>query len=120
MVNYQPGLDRVFGALADPTRRAILERLEGRERATVSELARLFPVSLPAVSKHIRVLERAGLISRRVEGRVHWLTLRGEPLEDVVDWVSHYRRFWTDRLAALEDELTRPADHGPEPERVES
>ena len=95
----------VFGALADPTRRAILHRLQGREDATVTEVADLFPVSLPAVSRHLKVLERAGLIRRRVEGRVHWLTLRAEPLEDVVDWVSHYRRFWTARMVALEHEL---------------
>lgn len=110
----------MFGALADPTRRAIVDRLRGRERASVSELACLFPVSLPSVSRHIKVLEQAGLLTRRVEGRVHWLTLRAEPLEDVVDWVSHYSRFWADRLAALEDELTRPADHGPEQEGVAS
>lgn len=110
----------MFAALADPTRRAIVDRLRGGERASVSELARLFPVSLPAVSRHIKVLEQAGLVARRVEGRVHWLMLRAEPLEDVVDWVSHYSRFWTDRLAALEDELTGPGDHGPEQEGVAS
>ena len=105
MVNHQRRLDVVFGALADPTRRAILHRLQGRGGATVTEVADLFPVSLPAVSRHVKVLERAGLIRRRVEGRVHWLTLRAEPLEDVVDWVSHYRRFWNARMAALEHEL---------------
>ncbi|HUF27481.1 MAG TPA: metalloregulator ArsR/SmtB family transcription factor [Gemmatimonadaceae bacterium] len=105
MVNNQRGLDLVFGALADPTRRAILHRLHGRGPATVTELADLFPVSLPAVSKHLKVLERAGLVRRRVEGRVHRLTLRAGPLEDVADWVSHYRRFWSERMVALEHEL---------------
>jgi DNA-binding transcriptional ArsR family regulator len=66
------------------------------------------------VSKHLKVLERAGLLQRRVEGRVHRLTLRARPLEDVADWVSHYRRFWTERMAALERELVgKQSNRGP-------
>lgn len=104
MVKQDANLDQVFGALSDPTRRAILRRLRGRGTSTVTELAGLFPVSLPAVSKHLKVLERAGLVRRRVDGRVHRLTLKTGPLERVVDWVSHYRDFWTARLEALERE----------------
>ena len=102
MVNDIHRLDTVFGALADPTRRAILESLRTRGEATVSDVAQPFGVSLPAVSRHVKVLERAGLLNRRVEGRVHWLSVEAEPLEAVADWVSHYRKFWTERLRALE------------------
>jgi len=105
MVKQNGNLDRVFGALADPTRRAILHRLRGRGTSTVTELAGLFPVSLPAVSRHLKVLERAGLVRRRVDGRIHRLALKTGPFERVADWVSHYRDFWTARLEALEREM---------------
>ncbi|NOT33556.1 MAG: winged helix-turn-helix transcriptional regulator [Candidatus Eisenbacteria bacterium] len=110
MVNYQPAsLDAAFAALADPTRRAILERL-ARSAATVSELADPFDMSLPAVSKHLRVLENAGLLARRIEGRTHRIVLSTAPLDEVTRWLEQHRRFWESRLDALEKFLaeTRP------------
>lgn len=105
MVHHQPApLDRLFGALADPTRRALLERLEQAEALTVSELAAPLPISLPAVLKHLEVLEAAGLIARRKQGRRVTCRLTAAPLEDAMGWLARYQRFWTeslDRLAAL-------------------
>ena len=97
-------LDQTFFALADPTRRAILERLE-RGEARVTEIAEPFDISLNAVSKHLKVLERAGLIRREVRGRVHVLSFSGEPLERADDYLERFRRFWQDRLDALEEVL---------------
>ena len=100
-------LDRTFSALADPTRRAILARLSTGE-ATVTELAEPFEMSLPAVSKHLKVLERAGLIARGRERQWRPARLQAEPLKDVVEWVERYRRFWDesyDRLDEYLDEL---------------
>ena len=94
-------LDLLFSALSDPIRRAILARLAEGE-ATVGDLARPFPVSLPAISKHLRVLERAGLLERRIEGRVHRCRLQPRPLKDAVDWLAEYRQFWERQLDALE------------------
>jgi len=94
-------LDRIFGALADRTRRALLARLAKRS-AMVTELAAPFDMSLPAVSRHIRVLERARLVERAVDGRMHLCSLQPEPLKAVEGWLRHYRQFWTgtlDRLA---------------------
>ncbi len=99
MVNYS-SLDRTFAALADPTRRAILSRLALGE-ANVSELAEPFSISLPAISKHLRVLEEAGLLERRKEGRTHHCQLRPEPLGEAAEWIEEARRFWDDRLDAL-------------------
>jgi DNA-binding transcriptional ArsR family regulator len=97
-------LSSIFAALADPTRRAILARLiEGH--ATVTELAEPFEMSLPAVSKHLKVLERAGLISRGREAQWRPCRLTASPLKDVADWVEHYRRFWTQSLDRLDDYL---------------
>lgn len=98
-------LDLVFSALSDPTRRAILGHLSGGD-STVTELAEPHKMSLPAVSKHLRVLERAGLIEREVEGRVHMMHLESEPMKDAVKWLEHYRRFWEGRFDALEKLLT--------------
>ncbi len=97
-------LDRTFGALGDPTRRAILARLAERSR-TVSEIAEPFDMSLNAVSKHLRVLERAGLIQRKVRGREHHCSLEAEPLRQVASWAEQYRSFWEKRLDALEGYL---------------
>jgi len=98
-----------FKAIADPTRRAILARLvTGPIRVT--KLAEPFPMSLNAVSKHIRVLEGAGLVERRVQGREHFLELRPEPLAEIYDWVAHYRKFWEARLDALETFLEEQRD----------
>jgi DNA-binding transcriptional ArsR family regulator len=93
-------LDRVFGALADPTRRAIVARLTTGE-ATVGELARPHAVSRPAISKHLDVLERAGLIVRLREGRVNWCVLNGDRLADAVAWMERYRLHWERQLDAL-------------------
>lgn len=97
-------LDRVFGALSDRTRRALLRRLAGGP-AVISELAKPFDMSLPAVSKHLRVLENAGLVSRRKDGRVNRCTMSAEPLRDVASWVSFYEAFWDGTLASLADHL---------------
>ena len=106
MVNYNESrLNDVFSAMADPTRRAILARLaEGA--LTVSKLAGPFEMSLPAVSKHLRVLESAGLISRRVEGRTHHCRLEAAPMKQAADWMEVYRRFWEERLDALGEFLS--------------
>ena len=96
------GLDGVFNALSDPTRRAILARLSGLEAARVTEIAAQFPISLNSVSKHIRMLERAGLVRRSVIGRDHQLSLNAAPLAEAQAWIESYRSFWEERLAALE------------------
>src|SRR5262245_65703109 len=94
-------LDATFGALADPTRRAILARLAESPDVSVSELARPFAISLPAVSRHLRVLEGAGLLSRTREGRVHHCRLDARAMRPAADWIAHYRKFWEERLEAL-------------------
>src|SRR6185436_20786281 len=96
-----PMLDQVYDAIADPTRRQILGILaEGETK--VGSLAERFPISLNGVSKHVKVLERAGLIERTVLGREHRLRLNAEPLREASMWLEHYRTFWETRLAALE------------------
>lgn len=101
MVNRNTeALDAVFSALSDPTRRAMLARLAEGE-VTVTELAQPFAMSLPAASKHLRVLERAGLVERRVEGRVHHCRLRAEPLSTASDFLARYRVFWEGNLQRL-------------------
>ena len=97
-------LSSTFSALADPTRRAILERLAGGE-ATVNELASPFPVSLQAVSKHLKVLERAGLITRARSARWRPARLRGRPLEDATDWLARYRQFFEGSFDRLDGHL---------------
>jgi len=96
----QTNLDRTLMALADPTRRAILERLSKGE-ARVTELAQPFTMSLNAVSKHIRILERARLVRRRYAGREHFLSLNREPLDEAAAWIEAQRAVWTARLDAL-------------------
>ena len=93
MVNIIQGLDSVFSALADPTRRAIVDRLAEGD-STVTELAQPFDMSLPAVSKHLKYLERAGLLVREVDGRVHHCRLRADPLQEAAQWMNKYRHFW--------------------------
>ena len=97
-------LSTTFSALADPTRRAILARLISGE-AFVTELAEPFDMSLPAVSKHLKVLERAGLIARGRDAQWRPCRLQASPLKDVADWVEHYRRFWEESLDRLDDYL---------------
>jgi DNA-binding transcriptional ArsR family regulator len=101
----QRRLDLVYAAIADPTRRAILRRLS-RADANVGDLAGRFPISFNGVSKHVKVLERAGLVARSVRGREHVLRLRATPLREAADWLAHYRAFWEARLDALEELLT--------------
>ena len=104
MVEHTQDLDRAFSALGDTTRRDILGRLmEGS--ATVTELAQPFDMSLNAVSKHIRVLERAGLLKREVRGREHWCSLNPLPLKQITGWTEQYRVFWEQRRDALEEFL---------------
>src|SRR6516162_3492696 len=98
------GLDRVFQALGDPTRRRILERL-ARAEQPVMELARRFTISQPAVTKHLHVLEAAGLIARRKEGRVRWCRLLPGVLSGPQQWIERCRSMWEDRLDALEEYL---------------
>ena len=97
-------LSLTFAALADPTRRAILSRLADGD-ATVKELAAPFPISAQAVSKHLRVLERAGLISRGRTAQLRPSRLRGAPLKDASEWLEHYRRFWEASFDELEARL---------------
>jgi DNA-binding transcriptional ArsR family regulator len=112
MVKYSPTqLDRTFAALADPTRRRILAHLAtGDQRVT--HLARPYRMSLPAVSKHLRVLEKAGLLRRRRYGRIHEMQLDAEPLKKAAQWVEEYRKFWEgslDRLAAYLEKTNKTA-----------
>lgn len=102
----EPVLDQVYGAIADPTRRAILAMLAGGE-ATVGTLADRFPISFNGVSKHVRVLERAGLVHRAIHGREHRLTLNPAPLREAARWLEHYRAFWEMRLDGLETFLAK-------------
>ena len=97
-------LDRTFAALADPTRRAILARLATGE-TTVTELAEPFEMTLPAISKHLKVLERAGLISRSRERQWRPARLEGGPLRDVAEWTERYRRFWEQSYERLDEYL---------------
>ncbi|MBR0681735.1 helix-turn-helix transcriptional regulator [Roseomonas eburnea] len=110
MVDLQrPALDRVFGALADPTRRALIERLAAEDGLSVSELAKPFAMSLPAVMKHLDVLEGAGLIARHKSGRTVSCRLVAEPMEDAMGWLARYARFWSESLDRLAAELEAKA-----------
>ena len=108
MVKYSNvTLDRTFAALSDPTRRALLAQLSLNESVSVSELARPFPVSLPAIMKHLDVLSDAGLITRAKTGRTVACRLSAGPMEEATDWLNKYQRFWSeslDRLVALVEE----------------
>jgi DNA-binding transcriptional ArsR family regulator len=107
MVNHSASLDAIFAALADPTRRRILHDLQ-QGRASVGRLARPFKVSAPAVSRHLRLLERTGLIRRTRRGRIHEIELTPEPLRTAADWLATYRRFWDESLEALARYLESP------------
>ena len=102
MVKYQDeALDRTFAALSDPTRRALLARLGDRESLSVSELAQPFSISLPAIIKHLDVLSDAGLIAREKTGRTVACRLTASPMEQAMDWLNRYQRFWSDNLDRL-------------------
>ena len=111
-------LDAIFAALADPTRRAILSRLSSGE-ASVNELAAPFEMSQPAVSKHLKVLERAGLVERDVDQQRRPARLKAEPMAAAVDWLEEFKRFWSssfDQLDGLLDELKQAETKGPQNE----
>jgi DNA-binding transcriptional ArsR family regulator len=113
MVNNTQSLDSTFGALADPTRRAILASLM-LGQASISELAKPHRMSLPAVMKHIQVLQDAGLVSQKKTGRTRHCRLAAKPLADAEQWISQYRAFWEGTLHSLERYL---AESGPVPSR---
>lgn len=102
MVKHQElALDRTFAALADPTRRALLTRLEAEDEISVSDLAKPLPMSLPAVMKHLDVLSDAGLITREKSGRTVSCRINAAPMEDAMKWLIQYQRFWTESLDRL-------------------
>lgn len=101
MVNYSARLDRTFAALVDPTRRAILIQLERKDSASISELARPFAIKLPAVLKHLDVLEDAGLVTREKAGRTVTVRLRPQPMREAMSWLRRYERFWSASLDGL-------------------
>lgn len=116
MVNDSPEqLNTVFFALADPTRRAILARLAQGE-ASGTELAQPFSISVPAISKHLRVLEHAELILHRKEGRTHLFRLAARPLREAATWLEHYRQFWETQFDALDIylQVTSEEEHDPD------
>ncbi|MEA2640076.1 MAG: hypothetical protein QOF51_1470 [Chloroflexota bacterium] len=120
MVNHDMSLeqlDATFGALADPTRRAILARL-GEGEASVTELAEPFAMSLPAISKHLKVLERAGLITRGRQAQWRPCRLEPTPLKDAAEWLQNYRRFWEESFDRL-DEYLRDLQRDPQKEEHE-
>jgi DNA-binding transcriptional ArsR family regulator len=107
MVKCSPRkLDRTFAALSDPTRRRILEHLAEGE-SCVTDLARPYSMSLPAVSKHLRVLEAAGLIRRHRSGRVHRLKLEAAPMKQAQEWIEEYRKFWEESFDRLDEYLKK-------------
>jgi len=108
-------LDFTFAALADPTRRAILERLSFGD-SSVTELAAPFDVSLPAISKQLRVLERAGLLTQEKDGRVRRCRLEARPMKEAVEWIAQYQKFWEDKLESLANflENVSPEDSIPQ------
>ncbi len=119
MVKYEDDvLNRTFAALADPTRRALLARLAQQDVVSVSALAQPFAISLPAVMKHLDVLAEAGLVTREKSGRTVSCRLAAGPMEDAMQWLAHYERFWSaalDRLAAFVEEDACQPSPTPEP-----
>jgi DNA-binding transcriptional ArsR family regulator len=116
MVYYSPAaLDRTFAALADPTRRALVARLSEADDISISELAKPFAMSLPAVMKHLDVLSDAGLVTRAKTGRTVACRLRAEPMEKANEWLNRYQRFWTERLDQLAAFLEEESCPSPQP-----
>lgn len=122
MVMYSEAtLDRTFAALADPTRRALLAQLEAHTTLSVSELAKPFDMSLPAILKHLNVLSDAGLIARKKTGRTVTCQLTADPMEYAMDWLNRYQHFWTeqlDRLAAFVEEPPCPPKQTSQPSQA--
>jgi DNA-binding transcriptional ArsR family regulator len=107
MVNYkEQQLNQIFSALSDPTRREMLKRLQS-EDMSVADLSSPFPISKSAITKHVKVLENAGLLKRTVDGRVHNCHLEPEPLKQVSDWMKYYEQFWSNKLDALDAFLAK-------------
>ncbi|HTJ27907.1 MAG TPA: metalloregulator ArsR/SmtB family transcription factor [Candidatus Limnocylindria bacterium] len=106
MVKRRPDLDAVFSALADPTRRRIVERLV-RGELTVGEIAAEFPISQPAISKHVKILEQSGLLTREIDGRVHRCRVSLAAMRDAAHWLEEQERFWNGALDNLDDFLAR-------------
>jgi DNA-binding transcriptional ArsR family regulator len=111
MVKYYDSLDTTFGALADPTRRAILGTLM-LGQASITELAKPHRMSLPAVMKHVRVLEQAGLVKQKKSGRTRHCQLAAEPLKDAEQWINQYRAFWQNQFASLDRYLSQEEEKG--------
>ncbi len=109
LIEEVEGLDRTFAALADPTRREIL-RVLARGEAAAGNLAGRFPISAPAVSRHLRVLEEAGLITRRIDGKHRRCRLEAARLESAMKWLEFYRAFWTESLQQLADHFDQPEE----------
>ena len=108
MVKYQhKSMESIFHALADPTRQQIIFRLAQFGEQSVMELAEPFDISLPAISKHLRLLEHSDLIIRHKEGRTHKISLNSEPMLRAADWLNYYRLFWESQLDSLEDYLNK-------------
>ncbi len=107
-------LDRVFAALADPTRREIVGVLRDAGELRVSDIAGAFDISLNGVSKHLKVLEAAGLLRRRVEGRAHWISVRWEALQAAYAWLHYHHHFWSERLDALVDYVSEKGNQDDE------
>jgi DNA-binding transcriptional ArsR family regulator len=114
MVKHQQALDSTFAALSDATRRGILARLATGE-ASVTELAKPYDMSLPAVSKHLRVLESAGLVARSQDGRVHRCRLEAAPMKSAADWIAHYRQFWETQFDSLQRYLENSTEKENQP-----
>jgi len=120
MVKHEsPLLDRTFAALADPTRRSILANLADGERC-VTDLAKPHRMSLPAISKHLRVLEKAGLVCRQRQGRIHRLKLEAKPMQEAQQWIEDYRRFWEESLDRLDTYLKELQRNEPPAETQET
>ena len=119
MVKYKRGLDATFQALADPTRRSIVSSL-ARGQASVMELASPHRMSLPAVMKHLKVLEKAGLVTQRKRGRTRLCRLRAGPLKNAQAWISRYRAFWENQFDALDRYLAQNPMEGSEWPRTSS
>lgn len=106
MVKYDTQqIDRTFYALSDTTRREILFRLTKQDDLTIMEIAKPYEMSLPAVSKHIKILEECGMVNRKVDGRVHTISLNTKPMRDAYNWLEYYSRFWETKLGSLKQYL---------------
>jgi DNA-binding transcriptional ArsR family regulator len=110
MVNYPTTLDSVFAALSDPTRRHIVERLARTDQLTAGAIAADFAISLPAVSKHLKVLERCGLLRRKIVGREHHCRLNPRAMRTATDWLEAQERFWNAGFDKLDELLSRTSD----------